>query len=76
MHTERGRITDVAYAGMITRYLVELEAGGTLQVVRQNLESSSQEELDRQGTDVVVGWLPEHTVAITESETATREGAP
>ena len=32
---------DVAYAGMITRYLVELEAGGTLQVVRQNLESTS-----------------------------------
>jgi hypothetical protein len=53
---------------MITRYLVELESGGTLQVVRQNLESSSQEELERQGTDVVVGWLPEHTVAITEED--------
>ena len=68
LHTERGRIMNVAYAGMITRYLVELEAGGTLQVVRQNLESSSQEELERQGTDVVVGWLPEHTVAIAEQD--------
>ena len=68
LHTERGRIIDVAYAGMITRYLVELEAGGTLQVVRQNLETSSQDELKRQGTDVVVGWLPEHTVAIAEQE--------
>ncbi len=68
LHTERGRIVDVAYAGMITRYLVELEGGGTLQVVRQNLESSSQEELERQGTDVVVGWLPEHTVAIAEQD--------
>jgi putative spermidine/putrescine transport system ATP-binding protein len=68
LHTERGRIVDVAYAGMITRYLVELEAGGTLQVVRQNLESSSQEELERQGTNVVVGWLPEHTVAISDQE--------
>ncbi len=68
LHTERGRIVDVAYAGMITRYLVELEGGGTLQVIRQNLESSSQEELERQGTDVVVGWLPEHTVAIAEQE--------
>ena len=66
MHTERGRVVDVAYAGMITRYLVELEAGGTLQVVRQNLESTSEQELERQGTDVVVGWLPQHTVAITE----------
>jgi putative spermidine/putrescine transport system ATP-binding protein len=68
MHTEHGRIVDVAYAGMITRYLVELKAGGTLQVIRQNLESSSQEELERQGTDVVVGWLPEHTVAISEQD--------
>ena len=49
LHTERGRIVDVAYAGMITRYLVELEAGGKLQVVRQNLESTSAEELGRQG---------------------------
>jgi putative spermidine/putrescine transport system ATP-binding protein len=68
MHTERGRVINVAYAGMITRYLVELESGGTLQVVRQNLESSSEEELERQDSDVVVGWLPEHTVAISESE--------
>ncbi len=68
LHTERGRIVHVAYAGMITRYLVELEAGGTLQVVRQNLDSSSQEELERQGTSVIVGWLPEHTVAIAEQE--------
>ena len=68
MHTERGRVINVAYAGMITRYLVELESGGTLQVVRQNLESSSEEELKRQDSDVVVGWLPEHTVAISESE--------
>ena len=34
---------DVAYAGMITRYTVELEAGGQLQVVEQNLETTSAE---------------------------------
>ena len=28
LQTERGRVVDVAYAGMITRYLVELEAAG------------------------------------------------
>ena len=64
MHTERGRITNVAYAGMITRYLVALEAGGELQVVRQNLESSSAEALEQHGKEVVVGWSPEHTVAV------------
>jgi putative spermidine/putrescine transport system ATP-binding protein len=66
LHTERGRVIDVAYAGMITRYLVELEAGGTLQVVRQNLESTSEEALGRKDQEVVVGWSPEHTVPIRE----------
>ena len=64
MHTERGRIVDVAYAGMITRYLVALDAGGELQVVRQNLETSSAEALEQIGREVVVAWRPEHTVAV------------
>ena len=68
MHTEDGRIRDVAYAGMITRYLVELEAGGELQVVRQNLETSSAEALEQVGRDVVVAWRPEHTVAVAAEE--------
>ena len=62
--TERGRIEDVAYAGMITRYLVALDAGGEIQVVRQNLETSSAEALAQVGREVVVGWRPEHTVAV------------
>ena len=64
LQTERGRIVDVAYAGMITRYLVALDAGGELQVVRQNLETSSAEALEQRGREVVVGWRPEHTVAV------------
>ncbi|MET0751300.1 MAG: ABC transporter ATP-binding protein [Solirubrobacterales bacterium] len=64
MHTERGRIVDVAYAGMITRYLVALDAGGELQVVRQNLETSSAEALEQIGREVVVAWRPEHTVPV------------
>jgi putative spermidine/putrescine transport system ATP-binding protein len=69
LQAERGRIADVAYAGMITRYLVDLDAGGTLQVVRQNLESSSVEALEQRGKEVVVGWSPEHTVAVaTDNE--------
>ncbi|HEY8000397.1 MAG TPA: ABC transporter ATP-binding protein [Solirubrobacterales bacterium] len=64
MQTEKGRVRDVAYAGMITRYLVALDAGGELQVVRQNLETSSAEALEQIGREVVVGWRPEHTVAV------------
>jgi len=65
MHTEGGRVRDVAYAGMITRYLVALDGGGELQVVRQNLEASSAEALEQVGREVVVGWRPQHTVAVT-----------
>jgi putative spermidine/putrescine transport system ATP-binding protein len=68
LHAERGRIRDVSYAGMVTRYLVELEAGGELQVVRQNLETSSAEALEQRGRAVTVGWRPEHAVAVIEEE--------
>ena len=64
MHTEGGRVRDVAYAGMITRYLVALDQGGELQVVRQNLETTSAEAVEQVGREVVVGWRPEHTVAV------------
>jgi putative spermidine/putrescine transport system ATP-binding protein len=67
LETEPGRVRDVAYAGMITRYLVSLDAGGELQVVRQNLETSSAEALAEVGRDVVVGWRPEHAVAVSSA---------
>ncbi|HEY5058457.1 MAG TPA: ABC transporter ATP-binding protein [Gaiellaceae bacterium] len=62
---EAGRVRDVVYAGMVTRYVVELDAGGELVVVRQNLETSSQEALEAQGRRVRLSWLPEHTYEIT-----------
>jgi putative spermidine/putrescine transport system ATP-binding protein len=68
--TERGRIRDVVYAGMVTRYVVELDAGGTLTVVRQNLETSSAEVLEAKGRRVLLEWRPEHTYTIdNERET-------
>jgi putative spermidine/putrescine transport system ATP-binding protein len=69
LHTEPGVVRDVAYAGMITRYLVDLERGGELQVVRQNLETSSTEALEQQGRRVTVGWSEAHTYAIPEEGT-------
>jgi putative spermidine/putrescine transport system ATP-binding protein len=64
LDTETGRISDVSYAGSVTRYTVELDSGGELQVVRQNLETSSQEALEERGRQLTVGWRPEHTVAV------------
>jgi len=71
LHTEDGVVRDVAYAGMVTRYLVDLERGGELQVVRQNLETSSSEALEQQGRPVTVGWSEEHTYAIPKDEEGT-----
>jgi putative spermidine/putrescine transport system ATP-binding protein len=49
---------------MITRFVVELEAGGELNVVRQNLETTSAEVQEMRGREVTVGWRPEHTVVV------------
>jgi putative spermidine/putrescine transport system ATP-binding protein len=35
-HVEAGRVREVIYAGVLTRYIVDLEAGGELVVSRQN----------------------------------------
>jgi putative spermidine/putrescine transport system ATP-binding protein len=64
LQTERGRVTEVAYAGMVTRYTVALDAGGTLQLVRQNVGAAASEAAPEQGKDVLVGWRPEHAATV------------
>ena len=64
LHTESGRVVDVAYAGSITRFTVQLDKGETLQLVRQNVESASSGALPGQGNEVLVGWRPEHAAAV------------
>ena len=61
---ELGAVREVVYVGMVTRFLVDLDAGGQLVVVRQNLETSSQEALAEQGKRVRLSWRPEHTYEI------------
>ena len=63
LHVEGGRVTDVSYVGPLTRYVVALDAGGELQVVAQNLETTSAEVLDTKGREVKVAWRREHTSA-------------
>jgi putative spermidine/putrescine transport system ATP-binding protein len=75
LHVEAGTVRDVAYVGMVTRYLVELEGGGELQVVRQNLETSSQEAQELRGRRVRVAWHEAQTFAIDEVQSR-EEGPP
>ena len=74
LHSERGRVVEVAYAGMLTRYTVALDAGGSLQLVRQNLEGAPA-AAPEQGKEVLVGWQPEHAAAI-QGKSTKEEVAP
>jgi putative spermidine/putrescine transport system ATP-binding protein len=66
---EPGTVREVVYVGMVTRYVVDLDTGGELAVVRQNLETTSQEALAEQGKRVRLSWRPEHTYEINKEGT-------
>jgi putative spermidine/putrescine transport system ATP-binding protein len=51
-----GRVREVVYLGAITRYVVELDGGGELVVMQQNLETSSMEALQVRGKAVRLRW--------------------
>ena len=55
-----GRVRDIVYLGLYTRYLVELEGGGDLVVVEQNLKTTSMDVLTLKGQNVFLSWKKEH----------------
>ena len=55
-----GRVRDIVYLGLYTRYLVELEGGGDLVVVEQNLKTTSMDVLTLKGQQVRLSWQKEH----------------
>ena len=66
---ERGAIRDVVYVGSITRYIVDLAAGGALTVVRQNLEGFGGDADEDRGRPVQLAWRPDHTYVIERGQT-------
>jgi putative spermidine/putrescine transport system ATP-binding protein len=58
---EPGVVQSVVYAGPVTRYLVQLERGGQVTVVRQN---EAEPHAVAQGQSVTVSWRREDTFAI------------
>jgi putative spermidine/putrescine transport system ATP-binding protein len=51
-----GTIREVIYLGMYTRYIVALDGGGELTVVRQNLDETSMDVLSAEGKRVQLTW--------------------
>jgi putative spermidine/putrescine transport system ATP-binding protein len=64
----KGTVRDVVYLGPLTRYIVELDAGGTLVVQQQNLTVSSTEALAVRGRSVRLLWDRQHSRPVENEE--------
>jgi putative spermidine/putrescine transport system ATP-binding protein len=60
MYVADGKVRDVIYLGLYTRYLVELTGGGDLVVVEQNLKTTSMDVMKVKGQQVRLLWKKEH----------------
>ena len=68
-----GTVATVAYLGSVTHFHVDLDSGGALTVLRQNLHGSADQALSHSGQRVDLGWSDEHLITLTSgSTTATR----
>jgi putative spermidine/putrescine transport system ATP-binding protein len=63
-HSATGTVAEVVYAGAATRFVVDLDAGGRLIVLQQNLEVSSMEVTGLRGGRVRLVWNRRHEFAI------------
>jgi putative spermidine/putrescine transport system ATP-binding protein len=67
-HVEPGTVRDVIYAGVLTRYVVELDAGGELTVTRLNTDVSPGDPAGTWsgGARVRVAWQDRQAFTISE----------
>jgi putative spermidine/putrescine transport system ATP-binding protein len=63
---EAGVVRAAIYLGAVTRYIVELERGGELVALQQNLEVSSSDVHAMEGKRVRLAWRPDVEFAIKE----------
>lgn len=59
-HSAAGTVAEVVYAGAATRFVVDLDAGGRLIALQQNLQVSSMEVLGLRGARVRLVWQRRH----------------
>ena len=63
-HSATGTVADVVYAGAATRFVVDLDAGGRLVALQQNLQTSSMDVLELRAARVRLAWRREHEFPI------------
>jgi putative spermidine/putrescine transport system ATP-binding protein len=66
-----GTVADVVYLGDATRFLVDLDAGGRLTAMRQNLETDADGAAAYRGSRIRLRWHQRHNVRLPSSETET-----
>jgi putative spermidine/putrescine transport system ATP-binding protein len=62
-----GVVREVVYVGDVTKFVVELDAGGELVALQQNLETSSSDVLAFRGRRVALAWRPDHEFAVVNA---------
>jgi putative spermidine/putrescine transport system ATP-binding protein len=72
--TATGHVREVVYLGATTRYIVELDRGGSLVVMQQNLTTSSMEALQVRGKAVRLIWRRSNNRPV-EAPAGAREGS-
>ncbi|MFE0648685.1 ABC transporter ATP-binding protein [Streptomyces sp. NPDC059534] len=65
--TAVGTVAEVVYLGDSTRFLVDLDTGGRLTAVQQNLETSSADLAGFRGARIGLRWDPRHAVRVPET---------
>ncbi|MGH2581931.1 MAG: ABC transporter ATP-binding protein [Anaerolineales bacterium] len=60
-----GKVVDVVYLGMYTRYLVEIEPGNLISVAEQNMGTHGDRSRPKKGEKVNLIWEREHTKSIS-----------
>ncbi|MEU6143576.1 ABC transporter ATP-binding protein [Streptomyces sp. NPDC047081] len=65
--TAVGTVAEVVYLGDATRFLVDLDAGGRLTALQQNLETSAEDVAAYRGTRVRLRWHHRHTIQVPDT---------
>jgi putative spermidine/putrescine transport system ATP-binding protein len=64
--TAAGTVADVVYLGDATRFLVDLDAGGRLTALQQNLDTSSEDVAALCGARVSLRWHERHNFRVPD----------
>jgi putative spermidine/putrescine transport system ATP-binding protein len=67
MESVTGKVAEVVYLGAATRFVVDLDTGGQLVALQQNLQRSSMDVLRYRGAQVRLSWSTEHRFQVEDA---------